>query len=193
VIGRLVVSRLCLLLVSAGENIFLGTPESGFSTMPPMKLLTSTLICFPTLALASLLVVGCSDGDQQTGSVSAKDVTIAATPISGSVTAIDLYSLYDSNVILANQKYNGKILHISGRVDKIGIDPWEDKMYVTLEGKVDGNPSYYNVKCYFENQWEGELAKLKSGMTVKIKGECQSDFYGDPAMKWCSLLARYDG
>jgi len=98
-----------------------------------------------------------------------------------SVSARQLYSDYQSNGIAADQMYKDQTILVTGTVDMIGKDIM-DTMYVTLIG--DGVIG--SVQCYFAKAHENELAGLRQGMSVSVKGRCDGKMI-NVMMKGCTL------
>ena len=98
------------------------------------------------------------------GSSSGSSSSAAAIEIS----AKDLSSEYDKNEVAADNKYKGKKVKVTGKVEDIGKD-FMDDVYVTLEG-VD---LFQGVQVYFKNSSEDEIAAtLEKGQDITIEGEC---------------------
>ncbi len=92
-----------------------------------------------------------------------------------------LFSDYESNEIAADQKYKGKTLLVTGTVEDIGKDIM-NTMYLTLTG--DG--PFANVQCFFGQSHESQLAGLRKGMTVSVKGQCDGKMM-NVLMRGCTL------
>ncbi|MDR3133077.1 MAG: OB-fold putative lipoprotein [Prevotellaceae bacterium] len=98
------------------------------------------------------------------------------------ISASTLYEDYDANEISADQKYKGKVLVITGRIESIGKDI-TDNIYVALEG--DG---FINVvQCMFSDDHVSETSELRKGQSVKIKGRCSGQTLGSIIVRGCSL------
>ena len=103
-------------------------------------------------------------------STTSKTVTKYQEPKVISIEARVLHNEYQENEALADQKYKGKILSVSGTVGSVkkGYHPqtYKEQYYVTLEiSFVD------EVRCYFAGN-TSEIAQIKSGQNVTIKGTC---------------------
>jgi len=81
------------------------------------------------------------------------------------VSANGLYSEYDSNEVAADLKYRGKVVVVSGVVNRIGKG-FVGGLYITLGGSgfLDG------VQCHFPKGEEASLANLSKGQEVIVKG-----------------------
>ena len=70
------------------------------------------------------------------------------------------------NELAADSKYQGKTLRITGRIDKIDTDIWDDEKYILrLGGKWD----IVGVNC--NDMPTEELATLKQGQNVTVIGQ----------------------
>ena len=76
---------------------------------------------------------------------------------------------YQENEVAADEKFNGKIILVTGIIEDIGKDIM-DSIYVLLS---DGEEfSMSGVQCFFSDSQKGDAAKLKKGDKVTIKGKC---------------------
>lgn len=97
------------------------------------------------------------------------------------ISAKDLFKEYDENAVAADLKFKGKTLTVTGTVEDIDTDIMDD-IYVSLEG--DGY--FGTVQCYISDSAINEVASLKKGSTVKIRGTCDGHFMG-PILKNCTI------
>ena len=81
--------------------------------------------------------------------------------------AFTLVREYSNNEVAADEKYKGKLLVVSGVIDKIGKDI-ADAMYVELKG--GGEFELRGVQCYCDDSHT--LSGLSNGQWVKIRGTC---------------------
>lgn len=73
---------------------------------------------------------------------------------------------FEQNELAADSKYQGKTLRITGRIDKIDTDIWDDEKYILrLGGKWD----IVGVNC--NDMPTEELATLKQGQNVTVIGQ----------------------
>ena len=99
-----------------------------------------------TIIVASLLVLivaaACTVSSEEAAQV---ESDIAGAPIEVRVTAVQMYDDYEANKIAANQKYDGKILAVSGKVENIGGGE-DEAYYVDL---ATGDFTLTTVRCHF--------------------------------------------
>jgi len=89
------------------------------------------------------------------------------------VTAIDLYSIYDSNALKADNTYKGKFVRVTGKVSGVDQDLLTKKPYAKL---ISDNNQYVNsdyVYVYFKESEIDKVANLEKGKTITIVGLCE--------------------
>jgi hypothetical protein len=98
------------------------------------------------------------------------------------VEATKIVKEFEENELAADAKYKGKDLLITGRIDKIDTELWDDEKYVLrLGGKWD----FLSVNCY--GMSTEELATLKTGETVTVRGTFDDGGDLGVEVKDCSL------
>ena len=100
-----------------------------------------------------------------------------------SITAKQLFSAYDTNEFAADEKYDGKQLKVSGMIDSIDTDIWGTP-YITLS---TGKYSFFSVQCYFGRGEKSDLAKLKKGNNIVIRGRCDG-WSGNILISECKIV-----
>ena len=108
-----------------------------------------------TSVLATGVLSGCGKEDMHSESV---QVYSDAKTLTGD---------YDNNAVSADASYKGRIIEVTGVVDK--IDTLLGKPSVTLRGSASSL-----VQCDFND--DTGLAGLSPGQTVKVKGHCNGAF-----------------
>ena len=79
-----------------------------------------------------------------------------------------LLSFYNENEIKADDQFKNKNTYVIGKVNKIGKDIM-DNPYITLGG---GGYKMASVQCMFDENKNKQLAQLKKGQVVIVKGKC---------------------
>ena len=79
----------------------------------------------------------------------------------------ELCTSYEKNEVAADKKFKGKLIKITGKVDDIKKDLL-DNLYVTLRRQKDFE--ICQPQCFFEDEYEDQLANLNKGQTVTIIG-----------------------
>lgn len=113
----------------------------------------------------------------------AEDRQVAAGPALA-ITADALHSEYDANEVAADEKYKGKVLEVTGTVKEIGKDILDDQ-YVALQ--LPRNQFMTSVHCSFPAGASKELAQLRKGQRVTIRGKCKGFGIGTVQLGECSL------
>lgn len=84
------------------------------------------------------------------------------------VTVAQITKEYDSNEVAADNKYKGKTIRITGRVDTVGKDIM-GSMYVTLK-----HPDQWSIRnvqfFFFDKNQADEIANLSKGQETTIQG-----------------------
>jgi hypothetical protein len=120
------------------------------------KHLLSLIVVFSFLVIA----LG-SEDEKSNGTV------VSTTEPSITVSANKLYSDYESNGVSADAKYKGKVIKVTGVVNRIDRD-FMDNIYVTLKGdKYLGD-----VQCFFSEDYVEKASQLYKGKRITVKGIC---------------------
>ncbi len=90
------------------------------------------------------------------------------------ISAEDLSKAYESNEITANDRYKGETLIVTG---KMGITNTEVGSFHFLDAPL--------VVCFAEQK--DEVAKLKIGQTVSVKGKCTGSVMGFVTLMNCVI------
>ena len=127
----------------------------------------------PWQAIFPLLVVGMMMGTSLTCAVSQEEaeqaeLDIADAQIDVRVTALRLAEDYEANEVSANQKYDGKVLAVSGTVDEVSGGTDGDAYYVDL---TTGDLSLIDVRCHFGASRLDEITAIRKGDRVTLRGK----------------------
>lgn len=141
------------------------------------------------LAILGFIIGGDEDNNQanqQVESTSQSDVSQESAkqpPIPViSVTAAQLMSEYDANELAADQKYKGKVVKITGKVNS--IQKMMGSSFVTLGSGKEFE--IQSVQAFFDESYEGKLAQLQKGQSLTI--QCTVDGKGmGVSAKECSF------
>ena len=115
-----------------------------------------------TFAVAGFLFIAFGSDDEQT-----TEIEIASETPAIEVSAKQLYADYEANGVAADEKYKGKVLRVTGRVNSIDRDIM-DEIYVTLQG----DEYFGDVQCFFAESHVKEAVQLSKGQTISVKGKC---------------------
>lgn len=92
-------------------------------------------------------------------------------PTAISVTAEQFAKDYEANEVAADEKYKGNIVEVTGIIKEIGKDVFGN-LYVSLENGQD--LSLLSVDCYFDDNFDQQMASLSKGRQITIRGRCDS-------------------
>jgi len=98
------------------------------------------------------------------------------------VTAAELYKEYKANALAADGKYKGKVLEVTGQVERVDEEGFTAK--VELKTDEDGE----TVDCEFSLDQKVDLMALKPGDEVKIRGKGTGRDGDSPTLKKCILM-----
>lgn len=119
----------------------------------------------------------------------------AGTNAVGSGTALEAVKLcddYQASAATADDNYKGRTVSLKGSIKNMRDDRVTGKKYLELKGSDDGGVGTRNVRCYFTDEFQDQIAKLKAGDEVKVQGTCKgkqgtADNF-DVAVDNCKLL-----
>jgi hypothetical protein len=83
------------------------------------------------------------------------------------VSAAELFKEYKADWKAAAAKYQGKILEVSGIVERTGNDS-AGSLYVNLKGQENLG----GVQCFFSKPHSEEASRVKPGQNLTLKGRC---------------------
>ena len=121
--------------------------------------------------------VGSRFATKKRGELSKAEIDIADQPIDIEVTAMRLVEDYDNNTVAANQKYNGKVLAVSGTVESVSGGTEGDALYVALR---TGDFSFVSVRCYFAPNRLNEVTSFNKGDRVNLRDLVDEEKDRDP-------------
>lgn len=107
-----------------------------------------------------------------------------ATP-SYTLTAAELTDAFSNDEAAANEKYSGKVLQVSGRIDEV-VPGGEESIQIVL-----GTESpLATVSCNIDAHRE-EILKMdpQAGRTLTVKGECTGSLMGQVVLERCVVIS----
>ena len=143
--------------------------------------MTRMIPCLAALVFISLACTVSEDEVQQA------ELDIADAPIEVRVTATQLYDDYESNRITGDQKYDGKVLAVSGTIETLG-GGGDTVYYVDL---ATGDFTLTSVRCHFSQSQLNDLTSIQRGDRVTLRGKGDEGEDRDPFtidVVGCSLL-----
>lgn len=129
------------------------------------------------LAVVAVGVIGAVGGNSDSNttsssSTSAKTESVkevdTPTPIEYTAVSVnDMMSDLDSNAMGASDKYKGKYLEITGKLNNI------DAAGKYIDLMADGDFEIIGVQCYIKSDdQKAKIASMSKGDTVTLKGKC---------------------
>lgn len=82
------------------------------------------------------------------------------------ITPAKLFAAFEDNEAAANMKYKGKLIQVTGTINDIGTDILGDP-YITFETDI-----LKGVNCYFTKSSMEEIAQVRKGQKVTVRGIC---------------------
>ncbi|AOK03317.1 tRNA_anti-like [Burkholderia pseudomallei] len=115
-------------------------------------------------------------------STASNSVSEASKPVEKvSVTAGALFTAYEKNEVAADQKYKGKALSVSGTIQSIDKDAF-DNIVVKLRSSNEFMP----VNAYLSKEHEALAASLEKGKKVTWTCEGDGRLIGSPMLRDCT-------
>ena len=86
------------------------------------------------------------------------------------VSSVDLFRAYNENEVAADKKYRDKMIEVSGTIQEIGKDLLTDEPNVRLSSG-ENDMGITSVSCTFRSEHSDELAELKKGQQITLRGK----------------------
>lgn len=142
--------------------------------------------------LCTLILAGClpeiMSGDFGPLSQPAKQEPIDL----GSMTLDELYAEYDQNKIVAENKYTGKAIRLSGTVEN--INAFKRYNTNTYKEEIDSysfrlkNSKGQTILCFFDKSQESSILALKEGQKVTVYGIIGKIITFRPDLENCRII-----
>jgi len=109
------------------------------------------------------------------------------------ITVEELNSVYATNFISADTQFSGKVLRVTGVMDRVSAEDNPGEQNIVLTSTKE--EQVWNVRCLFGEEHRGKLTALAAGQKLSVQGEYDgyepdiaSETYKiDIIMKNCSL------
>ncbi len=128
------------------------------------------------IVLVVLINRGCHCVNNNSNDTDSKKSAITVPLLS----AVQINKYYHDNEVLADQKFKGQRIKVTGVVTSIAKNAFDD-IYVTLSS------GEFLQEVHFTNLPESVAAALKKGENVTIEGECQGLFMGSVSFDKCEM------
>ena len=166
-----------LIVSLKGKQSGVGFPIAGSAVS-----LLGLCIAGVWLAITTLWVKNVKEEVQvQSAKVAQERQEIREGPAS-KVTASTLYKEYNANALAADGKYKGKVLEVSGQVERVD----EEGFTATVELKTEQDGE--TVDCEFALDQKTKLMALKPGDQVTIRGKGTGRNGDSPSLEKCVLM-----
>ena len=130
------------------------------------------------LLLEAVMLTGCNnEGNIETD--------IANTPVSERVSAIELQEMYEADEEAAQQRFYGKVVEITGTVERTGTLFLYDNDEWTLAGKVELSGG---VRCTFASEHGEQTDSYRRGDSVVLRGRVDDFEEGKLRLRGCSFV-----
>lgn len=127
-----------------------------------------------------IVIAAISGPSEDSGSPSSPNTPKAEEYVE--VTATDLYNEYQENRLVADDKYDGKILRVSGSISNIGKDIL-DNPYITLgTGELIGE-----IQCMLTGDSVERAKTLQDGQSVVVQGK-NSGIVANVVLRNCEII-----
>lgn len=127
--------------------------------------------------LIPLLSLGCAEQQWEQ--------KVMSSPSTATLSARELYEVFDANEFSANQRYRDKVITVSGVVREVRDNG--DTVLVILEAGVIGS-----VFCSVSISHSSRLASLAQGDFVRLKGMCRGVVLGHTMVIGCVFVDKPD-
>ncbi len=99
--------------------------------------------------------------------------------------SMKLYKEYTANKKHSDSLYNGKVIELSGKVDKIEVT---DSMVIAVFVFSKGDFGDEGIRCTMLPKFNEDAKKIMPGTTVNVKGACSGFNDSDVILEKCSLI-----
>ncbi|WP_408585951.1 OB-fold protein [Novosphingobium sp.] len=124
------------------------------------------------------------DADKGAGGAAGEAGAAVASAPPVSVTSAELARAYDENEVAAQQKYQDKVLLVSGRVESIELDLTNDPVI-----HLDGLNEYQPVSVHLEKDASAQASALKKGQHLGVQCVKVGEVMGYPQLSDCVIAA----
>ncbi len=99
-----------------------------------------------------------------------------------SINAGNLFKNYEQNETDANKDFLDKTIEITGQISEINISE-EENPVIIFKNKED----FFGVSCSFSSKMNQNLANIKIGDSIKVKGICKG-YLSDVVLIDCIIV-----
>lgn len=132
--------------------------------------------------IALIVVIGVTASPTDNATKSEPATVSAAPPMPA--TAQEILTRYKDNEVAADQKFKGKKLAVSGKVDAIQSGMGDAPFLVLVAG---GEYEFNKPQAHMENSEKDKVVALKKGQMVKLVCTGNGEIAGTPMLSDCVL------
>jgi hypothetical protein len=125
------------------------------------------------LLVGAMTTAGCIGRSVSKTFVTVGASTTAVGAGSAILDAVRLCDDYHAGEATADGNYKGRAVSLKGSIKNVRDDRVSGKKYLELKGSGEGGVGTRNVRCYFTDEFQDQIAKLKPGEEVKVQGTCK--------------------
>ena len=155
------------------------TLRKGYST--PAKVISLGWLVFVIAISASKPDTSLTNSTSSQTTTTASQETGVVSDGSIDVDGHSFYNEYMANPIKADEHYKGKLIKLTGRVDKIDREIFGEP-YVTMA--ID---NFKDIRLTFKKSEEAKVANLSKGESITVVGKCQGKLMTSVALNDCLL------
>ena len=129
-----------------------------------LLVLIPLVTCMGVCGKAAVDVSDAIDEHQEVRHEEALEVVTTTSVVETTASAIEL--AYDENQVAADNRFKGKVIRVTGTIESIGKNQFDDSPYVMLRSRK----RFMGVRCNFSEDKNASLTLLKKGQKVVLKG-----------------------
>ncbi len=157
--------------------------------MPPKRVKTSLL--FGGLSILCLMLIGAttpkkenSEHKKESSTTDSKQEIYSKQEISAiEVNARSLYRAYQANEVSADEKFKDKRIKISGIIDSINKDMFDEVWLELATGDL-----FSSIRAKLDEQYITRAAKLKRGQKIILQCVGDGMIIETPILRECSIM-----
>lgn len=100
------------------------------------------------------------------------------------ISVAGVVSAFQANRAEAHQRFDDKVLHVTGVVEKVMVRDALDIFYILLSGN---GSNLWHIRCIFDRESGSRLQRLGSGQTVTVQGN-YAGYERNILLKDCALV-----
>jgi hypothetical protein len=102
------------------------------------------------------------------------------------MTAQELWKLYNADLKLSDSLYTGKIIEVTGNLSR--IDKSDTVVYAIFVMEIDSMFGDKSVRCEMLPKYQNETSTITKNAPIKVKGYCNGFDQTDIKFSKCSII-----